>query len=324
MLHGFAEPPQIRGKAIVWLDVPWCRDDPRTAETGPAQGRPRYTNDAEAAALARFLASLRREVPGAAELAVLSPYNQQASLLRRRMRKAALPEGLELKPALNARPGAPGGASGVHTVDSFQGNQADVIAVSLVRNNLHDPGHGLGFLDDASRLNVLLSRAERLLVLVGSWDFFQEQVRTVELDDAANPLWHLKRIVADLGDWFGSGRAVRLGADLGGLVMIVLLPVSRFRVPYDLARGKPYSRLEHMVLNAVADGGATLRSLADAFRVHDRLLVEAVVTLVNAGWVAVQGGPQASFVLTGAGHAAASGDREPVSVIVETPAPASW
>jgi hypothetical protein len=103
--------------------------------------------------------------------------------------------------------------------------------------------------------------------------------------------------------------------------MIVLLPVSRFRVPYDLARGKPYSRLEHMVLNAVADGGATLRSLAEAFRVHDRLLVQAVVTLVNAGWVAVQGGPQASFVLTGAGHVAVSGDREPVSVIVETARP---
>ncbi|UOX90350.1 AAA domain-containing protein [Amycolatopsis sp. FBCC-B4732] len=217
VLHGFTEPPEIRGKAIVWLDVPWCRDDPRTAETGPAQGRPRYTNDAETTALANFLATLRREATGAAELAVLSPYNQQASLLRRRMRKTTLPEGLELKPALNARPGDPGGASGVHTVDSFQGNQADVIAVSLVRNNLHDPGHGLGFLDDASRLNVLLSRAERLLVLVGSWDFFREQVRTVELDDTANPLWHLKRIVTDLSDWFASGRAVRLGADLGGL-----------------------------------------------------------------------------------------------------------
>ncbi len=217
VLHGFAEPLDIRGKAIVWLDVPWCRDDPRTAETGPAQGRPRFTNDAEATALANFLASLRREAPGAAELAVLSPYNQQASLLRRRMRKATLPEGIELKPTLNARPGAPGGTSGVHTVDSFQGNQADVIAVSLVRNNLHDPGHGLGFLDEANRLNVLLSRAERLLVLVGSWDFFQEQVRTVELDDTANPLWHLKRIVTDLSDWFASGRAVRLGADLGGM-----------------------------------------------------------------------------------------------------------
>ncbi|MGW5218726.1 hypothetical protein ACWEQA_12750 [Nocardia sp. NPDC004085] len=103
--------------------------------------------------------------------------------------------------------------------------------------------------------------------------------------------------------------------------MIVLLPVSKFRVPYDLARGKPYSRLEHMVLNVVAEGGATLQSLAEAFHVHDRLLVQAVVTLINAGWVAVRGGPQASFVLTGAGHAAISGDRQPVSVIVETARP---
>lgn len=103
--------------------------------------------------------------------------------------------------------------------------------------------------------------------------------------------------------------------------MIVLLPVSRFRVPYDLARGKPYSRLEHMVLSAIADGGASLRSLSDAFRVHDRLLVQAVVTLINAGWVAIEGGPQASFVLTGPGHAATSGDREPVSVIVEPARP---
>lgn len=217
VLHGFAEPSQIHGKAIVWLDVPWCRDDPRTTEIGPAQGRPRYTNRAEASALEHFLASLRRDASEAAEIAVLSPYNQQASLLRRQMKRASLPSGLQFKSALNARPGDPGGASGVHTVDSFQGNQADVIAVSLVRNNLHDPGHGLGFLNDASRLNVLLSRAERLLVLVGSWDFFQEQVRTVELDDTTNPLWHLKRIVTDLSDWFQSGRAVRLGANLDGL-----------------------------------------------------------------------------------------------------------
>lgn len=214
--HAFVEPVEIRGKAIVWLDVPWCHDDPRTAETGPVQGRPRYTNVVEAEALERFLGTLRRETSGAAELAVLSPYNQQASLLRRRMREAKLPAGLKFKPALNERPGASGRAGGVHTVDSFQGNQADVIAVSLVRNNVQDPGHGLGFLNDASRLNVLLSRAEQLLVLVGSWDFFKEQVRTVELDDAANPLWHLKRIVTDLEDWFDSGRAVRIGAEIGG------------------------------------------------------------------------------------------------------------
>ena len=72
----------------------------------------------------------------------------------------------------------------------------------------------MGFLDESSRLNVLLSRAERLLVLVGSWDFFQYQVSTVELDDPANPLWHWKRIVTLLDEWFASGRAIRTPADL--------------------------------------------------------------------------------------------------------------
>jgi superfamily I DNA and/or RNA helicase len=50
------------------------------------------------------------------------------------------------------------------------------VIVSLVRNNDFSPGSGLGFLQESSRMNVLFSRAERLLVLVGSWDFFKHQV----------------------------------------------------------------------------------------------------------------------------------------------------
>ena len=178
---------------------------------------PRYTNDAEAAALRAFLGALGPDQGGSVELAVLSPYNQQASLLRRRLRGVILSAGLVPKESLSGRSSAEGTFAGVHTVDSFQGNQADVVAVSLVRNNMEGPGKGMGFLDESSRLNVLLSRAERLLVLVGSWDFFQYQVSTVELDDPTNPLWHWKRIVTLLNQWFVSGRAIRKPADLRGL-----------------------------------------------------------------------------------------------------------
>jgi hypothetical protein len=104
--------------------------------------------------------------------------------------------------------------------------------------------------------------------------------------------------------------------------MIVLLPVSRFRVPYEIARGKPYSKLEHMVLRAVANGGATLRTLRADFRIHERLLVESVVTLVTAGWVAVSGGAEATFVLTAAGQTAASSGKDPVSLVLEEARPA--
>ncbi|WP_194911130.1 AAA domain-containing protein [Catenulispora rubra] len=51
--------------------------------------------------------------------------------------------------------------NGFFTVDSFQGNQAEIIAVSLVRNNTRLSGDGLGFLVESPRMNVLLSHAER-------------------------------------------------------------------------------------------------------------------------------------------------------------------
>ena len=217
VLHGLDSPPPVAGAAVVWLDVPWSREDPRARELGPAQGRPRYSNEAEAEALKTFLESLGPDQARPGEIAFLSPYARQVSVLRQRLAGARLPAGLVPKPGLNARPPVVGRMDGAHTVDSFQGNQADIIVVSLVRNNDEPPGHGMGFLDEASRLNVLLSRAEQMLVLVGSWDFFVHQTSLVQLDDVTNPLWHWKRIITDLNDRFVSGRATRMPANLGGL-----------------------------------------------------------------------------------------------------------
>jgi hypothetical protein len=103
--------------------------------------------------------------------------------------------------------------------------------------------------------------------------------------------------------------------------MIALIPVSKFRVPYELASGRPYSGLEKAVLAAVGESGATLVSLKNDFRMHERLLVEAAVTLVTAGWVAVVGGPETQFSLTAAGKAALDADHDPVSVTVRAANP---
>ena len=50
-----------------------------------------------------------------------------------------------------------------------------MVVVSLVRNNRNqdNPTLALGFLQEMERINVMFSRAERLLVLVGCWKFFQ-------------------------------------------------------------------------------------------------------------------------------------------------------
>ena len=56
----------------------------------------------------------------------------------------------------------------VHTVDSFQGREADIAIYSITRSNEENR---LGFLGDERRLNVALSRAKELLVLVGDHTF---------------------------------------------------------------------------------------------------------------------------------------------------------
>ncbi|MDT0427888.1 phospholipase D-like domain-containing protein [Streptomyces salyersiae] len=71
--------------------------------------------------------------------------------------------------------------------------------------------------------------------------------------------------------------------------MILLLPVSRFRVTYEVGAGRPYSRLEELVCRMIAEAAqpVTLAQLRETFHVHDRLLIESVVTLVRAGWAAM-------------------------------------
>ncbi|WP_277585275.1 DEAD/DEAH box helicase [Psychrobacillus antarcticus] len=62
------------------------------------------------------------------------------------------------------------------TVDKFQGMEMDVILLSMVRNNQEKSGD-IGFANDYRRLNVALSRARELLVLVGSSDMFTKRAK---------------------------------------------------------------------------------------------------------------------------------------------------
>ncbi|MFF1777646.1 AAA domain-containing protein [Streptomyces virginiae] len=222
LTHPFASPEGISGKAIVWIDTPWSPAGEKAGEWGaPTSGKqvPRYINPAEAHALFRFVEQLRVGPAPEREdlkLTVLSPYSQQVGYLERNLSTCRLPEGIRFaeraRQRADQRP-----RSGAFTVDSFQGDQSDIIAVSLVRNNQapgHMRGQSMGFLQDAPRLNVLLSRAERLLVLVGSWEFFQHHTELVDLGQPEKELWHWKKVLTMLEAWERAGRMLRLPADL--------------------------------------------------------------------------------------------------------------
>jgi serine/threonine protein kinase len=222
VISPFVNPRGIEGKAIVWLDTQWAARDDNWHESGPRDGHARYSNAREAQAILDFVSQLEPEVDvleDQLEIAVLAAYSQQVALINSLSASLTLPSALKLKRVRRRRRRGTGITPPVrlaHTVDSFQGNQAEVICVSLVRNNGLPPGDGLGFLGEAPRMNVLLSRAERLLVLVGSWDFFQHQLRDVQLTDTTHPLWHWKRVLHALEDWFASGLALRHRVILNG------------------------------------------------------------------------------------------------------------
>ena len=52
----------------------------------------------------------------------------------------------------------------IHTVDGFQGQERDVILISLVRANAEGP---IGFLNDLRRMNVAMTRARMKLIILG-------------------------------------------------------------------------------------------------------------------------------------------------------------
>lgn len=98
--------------------------------------------------------------------------------------------------------------------------------------------------------------------------------------------------------------------------MIVLVPLSRFRITYELAAGRPFSQLERMILRAIKEGASELAELRETFQVHPRLLIEGLVTLTHAGWLSIGGPGHEGFVLTSEGNEAATSDRPPATTEV--------
>jgi superfamily I DNA and/or RNA helicase len=52
----------------------------------------------------------------------------------------------------------------VRTIDGFQGEECDIVYISLVRSNTDQQ---IGFLSDLRRMNVAITRARKKLVVIG-------------------------------------------------------------------------------------------------------------------------------------------------------------
>lgn len=169
-------PEILPDKPIVFVDMPYAQEEGPGGRGG--ERAPPWSNPDEAAAVAQVLKYLLPQDPEERpSLAVLSPYWQQVRRIERLIdqnRNGTLSNLSSFEPAIDA-----GGFCG--TVDSFQGGEADVVVVSMVRNNHHTtPARALGFLRDNRRMNVILSRAKWRMVIVGSLSFYKHVVSAAQ------------------------------------------------------------------------------------------------------------------------------------------------
>src|SRR5918994_3925306 len=73
-----------------------------------------------------------------------------------------------------------GKSARIGSVDKFQGQEAPVVIVSLCSSTLEESPRGASFLLSPNRLNVALSRAQALAIVVGSPELTRVRCRTIE------------------------------------------------------------------------------------------------------------------------------------------------
>ncbi len=123
-------------RELVWVDT-GAQDEYRDAQRSVA-------NEFEVALCKDITSIIRRRVRKA-KLAVIAMYNSQVNRLQGALKGVVPPDDIE-------------------SVDAFEGRESDGVILSLVRSNERA---AIGFLNDPNRVNVAISRAKKLLVIVG-------------------------------------------------------------------------------------------------------------------------------------------------------------
>ncbi|KAH7343653.1 RNA dependent RNA polymerase-domain-containing protein [Rhizoctonia solani] len=130
-----------------------------SCKTEESYGRSSKENVGQAGVVMQILKLLRTrrnatetsDLPPVLSITILSPYSRQVKLLRGMLENdSTVSKNTE-----------------VHTIDGFQGREAEVIIFTTVRSN---PSGDIGFLEDERRLNVALTRAQLGRIIVGNED----------------------------------------------------------------------------------------------------------------------------------------------------------
>ena len=148
--------PSVRHRSILDLDRPilWVDSPSPEAFVGETHGR---INKEEAVltlqTLEAYIEKIGREryLEENLDVGIISPYRMQAQYIRSLVKQSDT-----LRPLRRTIT--------VQTVDGFQGQERDIVIISLVRSNEHGQ---IGFLSDLRRMNVAMTRARMKLIIIG-------------------------------------------------------------------------------------------------------------------------------------------------------------
>ena len=112
-------------------------------------------------------------------IAIISPYKEQVVLLRSLAEHSAIM--VRFRDFIS-----------INTIDSFQGQERDVVYISMTRSNTESK---IGFLSDTRRMNVAMTRARKKLVVIGDSgtlsanDFYASFIRYAEKNNGYKSAW---------------------------------------------------------------------------------------------------------------------------------------
>lgn len=135
-----------RHNPLEFIDTAGCGFDELTGEGGLSRYNPDEFHILREHVYQLIESHHDKPLPG---FAILSPYRQQVEYIKKSIAEDSLLSQLNLT---------------VSTIDGFQGQERDVVYISLVRSN---PKADIGFLADYRRMNVAMTRARKMLVVVG-------------------------------------------------------------------------------------------------------------------------------------------------------------
>ena len=180
--HGQVESaPEVKYRGILDYDEPieWIDTsdiDAKEEFIGETFGRVNKTEaELTMAVLERYFEKIgkQRILDEHIDVGIISPYRAQVQYLRQQIKKRPF-----FKPYRSH--------ISINTVDGFQGQERDIILISLVRANAEGQ---IGFLRDLRRMNVAITRARMKLIILGDTStltqhpFYRKLYRFIEKEE---------------------------------------------------------------------------------------------------------------------------------------------